>query len=270
MMIFIAGTSIVPTMFVMLSGILRNMDPQLEDAGATCGANPARTAGRITVPLLTPGILCVGIYMLMVMVQAFEGPLAIGLTAGVPVLSVYIYVLIEPAGAIPRYGLAAAFGIGLLMFALLLMWGYFRATRVLERFRVVTGKGFRARRIQLGIWRYPTMAFVSGYFCLLMAPLLMLLWTSFLPFYQIPSTEALAALTLENYHSLFVSSSVKRTFVNTLVMVFTTATVTMILSSFISWFATRSRTRSARWLDTLTFAPLAIPNVVIAISILLL
>ena len=64
--------------------------------------------------------------------------------------------------------------------------------------------------------------------------------------------------------------SVKRTFVNTLVMVFTTATVTMILSSFISWFATRSRTRSARWLDTLTFAPLAIPNVVIAISILLL
>ena len=254
MMIFIAGTSIVPTMFVMLSGILRNMDPQLEDAGATCGANPARTAGRITVPLLTPGILCVGIYMLMVMVQAFEGPLAIGLTAG----------------AIPRYGLAAAFGIGLLMFALLLMWGYFRATRVLERFRVVTGKGFRARRIQLGIWRYPTMAFVSGYFCLLMAPLLMLLWTSFLPFYQIPSTKALAALTLENYHSLFVSSSVKRTFVNTLVMVFTTATVTMILSSFISWFATRSRTRSARWLDTLTFAPLAIPNVVIAISILLL
>ena len=82
MMIFIAGTGIVPTMFVMLSGVFRNMDPQLEDAGAVSGANFLRTIRRITLPLLTPGVLSIGIYMLMIMVQAFEGPLAIGLTAG--------------------------------------------------------------------------------------------------------------------------------------------------------------------------------------------
>ncbi len=270
MMIFIAGTAIVPTMFVMLGGVLRNIDPQLEAAGATSGANVFRTARRITLPLLTPGILSVGIYMLVIMVQAFEGPLAIGLTAGVPVLSVFIYVLIEPAGGLPRYGMAAAFGIGLLMLALILMRGYFRATRVSERFRVVTGKGYRPRRLQLGIWRYPALAFVTGYFCLLIAPLLILVWTSLLPFYQVPSAKALGVLTMENYRSLFVTTAVKRTLGNTLIMVFATATLTMILSGFISWFVNRTKGSSARWLDMLAFAPLAIPNTVIAISILLL
>ncbi len=270
MMIFIAGTAIVPTMFVMLGGVLRNIDPQLEAAGATSGANVFRTARRITLPLLTPGILSVGIYMLVIMVQAFEGPLAIGLTAGVPVLSVYIYTLIEPAGGLPRYGMAAAFGIGLLILALILMRGYFRATRVSERFRVVTGKGYRPRRLQLGIWRYPALAFVTGYFCLLIAPLLILIWTSLLPFYQVPSAKALGVLTMENYRLLFVTTAVKRTLGNTLIMVFATATLTMILSGFISWFVNRTKGSSARWLDMLAFAPLAIPNTVIAISILLL
>lgn len=270
MMIFIAGTGIVPTMFVMLSGVFRNMDPQLEDAGAVSGANFMRTIGHITLPLLSPGVLSVGIYMLMIMVQAFEGPLAIGLTAGVPVLSVYIYVLSSPEGGTPRYGLAAAFGIGLLGLALLLMWGYYRATRASERFRVVTGKGFRPRRIKLGRWRYPALGFVAVYFGLMILPLLILVWTSFLPFYQVPSTRALGVLTLDSYRSLFDSVTIRRALGNTFLLVFAVSTLTMVLSSLISWFATRTKLRIGRWLDTLAFAPLAIPNIVIAISILLL
>ena len=269
-MIFIAGTGIVPTMFVMLSGVFRNMDPQLEDAGAVSGANFVRTIGHITLPLLSPGVLSVGIYMLMIMVQAFEGPLAIGLTAGVPVLSVYIYVLSSPEGGTPRYGLAAAFGIGLLVLALLLMWGYYRATRASERFRVVTGKGFRPRRIKLGRLRYPALGFVAVYFGLMILPLLILVWTSFLPFYQVPSTRALGVLTLDSYRSLFDSVTIRRALGNTFLLVFAVSTLTMVLSSLISWFATRTKLRIGRWLDTFAFAPLAIPNIVIAISILLL
>src|SRR6185312_12767002 len=132
--------------FVMLSGLFRNMDPQLEKAGAVCGANYLKTARYIVLPLLTPGLLSV----MMIMVQAFEIPLVLGLTAGVPVLSVYIYLLSSPEGGTPKYGLAAAFGIGLLVLAIILMLVYFAATRTAERFRVVTGKAFRPKRFELG------------------------------------------------------------------------------------------------------------------------
>ena len=44
----------------------------------------------------------------------------------------------------------------------------------------------------------------------------------------------------------------------------------MLFSSVVSWFAIRSRIRGARILEVLTFLPLAVPNVVFALAILLL
>jgi iron(III) transport system permease protein len=270
MMIFISATELVPTMFVMLSGLFRNMDPQLEKAGAVSGANYLKTARYILLPLLTPGLLSVAMYMLMIMVQAFEIPLVMGLTAGVPVLSVYIYLLSSPDGGTPKYGLAAAFGIGLLVLAIILMVVYYAATRTAERFRVVTGKGFRPKRIELGRGRYPAMIFTWIYFGVMVAPLLALLWTSLLPFYQLPSAMALNKISLNNYRTITSSIKVQQAILNTFILVFSTATLAMLLSGIMSWFAVRGKGKLARFLDMIAFAPMAIPRIVMAISILLL
>ena len=270
MMIFISATELVPTMFVMLSGLFRNMDPQLEKAGAVSGANYLKTARYILLPLLTPGLLSVAMYMLMIMVQAFEIPLVMGLTAGVPVLSVYIYLLSSPEGGTPKYGLAAAFGIGLLVLAIILMVVYYAATRTAERFRVVTGKGFRPKRIELGRGRYLAMIFTWIYFGIMVAPLLALLWTSLLPFYQLPSAMALNKISLNNYRTITGSTKVQQAILNTFILVFSTATLAMLLSGIMSWFAVRGKGKLARFLDMIAFAPMAIPRIVMAISILLL
>src|SRR4029077_10338661 len=270
MMIFISATELVPTMFVMLSGLFRNMDPQLENAGAVSGANYLKTARYIMLPLLTPGLLSVAMYMLMIMVQAFEIPLVLGLTAGVPVLSVYIYLLSSPEGGTPKYGLAAAFGVGLLMLAIILMAVYYAATRTEERFRGVTGKAFRPKRIALGSGRYPAVIFTLIYFGVMIAPLLALLWTSLLPFYQLPSAMALTKMSLNNYRTMINSTKVQQSILNTFILVFSTATLAMLLSGVMSWFAVRGKGKVVRFLDMITFAPMAIPRIVMAIAILLL
>ena len=270
MMIFISATELVPTMFVMLSGLFRNMDPQLEKAAAVSGANYLKTARYILLPLLTPGLLSVAMYMLMIMVQAFEIPLVMGLTAGVPVLSVYIYLLSSPEGGTPKYGLAAAFGIGLLVLAIILMVVYYAATRTAERFRVVTGKGFRPKRIELGRGRYLAMIFTWIYFGIMVAPLLALLWTSLLPFYQLPSAMALNKISLNNYRTITSSTKVQQAILNTFILVFSTTTLAMLLSGIMSWFAVRGKGKLARFLDMIAFAPMAIPRIVMAVSILLL
>jgi iron(III) transport system permease protein len=269
-MIFITGLALVPTMFVMLSGVFRNMDPQLESAGTVAGGSRLTVLRHVTLPVLSPGILSVMIYLFVIMVQSFDTPLAIGLTAGVPVLSTRIFLLATPEQSAPRYGLAAAFGVTLLLLATLLIWAYFRATRHSERYRVVTGKGFRPRRLELGAWRYPALAFVVVYFVLMLLPVLILLWTSFLPFYRVPSPEAARAFTFNNYLSIAEQSLVRRAIGNTLTLVFTSATLTMLLSFLISWFSVRSKVRGAKLLETLAFAPLAIPHIVMAIALLLL
>jgi iron(III) transport system permease protein len=270
MMIFITGLALVPTMYVMLSGLFRNMDPLLESAGTAAGGSRLAILRHITLPVLSPGIISVFIYLFMIMVQAFDTPLAIGLTAGVPVLSTRIYLLSTPEQAAPKYGLGAAFGVTLLLLALVLIWAYFRATRQGEKYRVVTGKGFRPKRIELGTWKLPAVGFVGIYFVLMLLPVLILLWTSFLPFYRVPSPEAARAMTFNNYFSIAEQSLVRRAIGNTVLLVFSSATLTMLLSCLISWYSVRSKVRGAKLLETLAFTPLAVPQIVMAIALLLL
>ena len=99
---------------------------------------------RITVPLLAPGLLSVFIFLAMAMVQTFELPLIVGMTARVPVLSTRIFLASSPDSGVPNYGIAAAFGMLLLLLAMALMWGYFRIIRFGERYKVVRRQGVPA------------------------------------------------------------------------------------------------------------------------------
>ena len=269
-MIAVTGVSLVPTTFVMVSSLLRNMDPQLERAATACGANRLTVLRRITLPLLSPGLFSLAIYMFMVMLQAFDVPLAVGLTARVPVLSVRIYMLTMGNDDLPEYGLSAAFGVVLMIFALGLIWSYFRLEQSGERFRVVTGKAFRPQRHPLGRWRPVMATLVLLYFATMFLPLLMLLWTSMSPFYQTPTLEALSLVSLANYRGILTQPLVHQAVTNTVLLVFTSATLAMALASLIAWYSVRSGWRPARWLDGLAFMPIAVPHIVMAMAIMVL
>ena len=269
-MILVSGLSMVPTIFVMLANVLRNMDPQLENAGIASGADRLTVLRRITLPLLSPSLLSIGIYMFMVMVQAFDVPLAIGLTARVPILSVRIYMLSAGSDGPPEYGISAALGVALMLFALALMWGYFRLERTGERFRVVTGKAFRPRRLGLRRLRPLMVGCMTLYFAVTLLPLLMLLWTSLQPFYRTPSLDALAALTLRHYREILSQPLFHQAALNTVVLACAAATAVMSLAALASWYAVRTKWRLARWLDILAFMPIAVPHIVMAVAIMVL
>ncbi|MCT8973769.1 ABC transporter permease [Microbaculum marinisediminis] len=266
----ITAFAVVPTAYVMISGLLRNMDPQLEQAARVHGGRAWTVIRHITLPLLVPGLFSIGIYMFMAVVQTFDLPLIIGLTARFPVLSTRVYLLSSPDNGLPNYGFAATFGVLLLVIALGLMWAYMRSTRVGEKFRVVSGKAFRPRRIALGGWKPVAIGFVFSY-CLVMAlPLMMLLWVSLNTTFVMPSFDALSGLSLDVYRRVIANPVIMRAAINTIVLVVTSATVVMVLSTLIGWFTTRSGSRIGRALDALSFAPMAIPPIVLVLAIVLI
>lgn len=269
-MTLITGLAIVPTAFTMIAGLLRNMDPQLESAGSVHGASAFGVFRNVTLPLLVPGLFSVGILLFMAMVQTFDFPLVIGLTAKVPVLSTQIFLLANSDISRPDYSLTATFGTFFLIIAAILMIAYFRTVRFGERFRVVTGKAFRPRMQRLGKWRPAAVGAVGLYFLIMFLPLLILLWTSFLPFYSVPSVEALGRFTLDNYERVFSERQILRAITNTIILVLFSSTIVMVLSVVIAWFSVRSKTRIGKALELIAFAPMAIPPVVLAIAILLI
>jgi iron(III) transport system permease protein len=269
-LIGISGASLVPTAYIMISGLLRNMDPVLEDAGAVLGAARWRVVRRITLPLLSPGLLSVFIFLGMGMVQTFDLPLIVGMTARVPVLSTRIFLASSPDSGVPDYGIAAAYGVVLLLLAMVLMWGYFRAIRYGERYRVVSGKGFRPKRAKLTRGtKAAALAAVGTYFALMLLPLLILLWVSLLPFYQQPSLAALRVASLAAYVDILAEPQVQRAIGNTILLFLGSATIVMAMASLISWFSVRDRGPVGRWLDILSFAPIAVPPIVLATALLL-
>ena len=268
-MILVTGISLAGSMFIFLAPYFQRMDPALEEAATTSGAGKLGTLRHVSIPLLFPGILTVGVYYFVILVQIFEFPLAIGVTAGVPVLSVRVFLLTQPEFGLINYGLAATFAMIAMFIGLVLLGVYFWVTRQAERYQVITGKGYRPARMDLGLWKWPAVLFVFGIFTVKIGlPFLALLWSSFLVFFQPLSTDAFSLFTLDNYRSVFQSERIRNSLINTALLVTVAPTLSILLAAVVAWASTRIKLRGVRVLETLAFMPLAIPGIVMGLAML--
>jgi iron(III) transport system permease protein len=269
-MIFLDGIRGVTTVFLLIVGAFRMMDPALEEASWVTGARNFTTVWRVTLPVLRPALLAAVIYEFSSSMESFEAPLVVGLPGGVYVYSTMIY--ISTREPLPNYGLGAAFAVSYVLMAVGLAYLYQRAILLQgERFTTVTGKGYRPRIMALGRWRYAALAFFFVYFSLsVLLPLGVLIWTSLLPLYQPPSLEALAQLSWSNYRLVFSEPNVLRTAWNTVVVTVVTATSTVALAFSVSWLVVRTKVKGRFALDGVTFASHAVPGVVVALCFILL
>ena len=208
-------------------------------------------------------------YSFISSMESFEAPLAVGLPANIFVLSTLIYFTTRIQAPLD-YGLAAVFGVSYMILMVFLLIWYRYAVRNSERFSTVSGKGFRPRIISIGKWRYPALALFVVYFLLaVLAPFCVLMWTSLLPGYRVPSADAMSLISFDNYFEIFATDRVLEVIWNTLVLMVAVATATMVLAFLASWIIVRAPVRGRGLLDSLMFVPHAIPGIVIALALIM-
>jgi iron(III) transport system permease protein len=269
-MIFLEGIRGLTSLFLILVAAFRMMDPSLEEAARVSGVTGWQTVRRVTLPVLMPAILVAGIYSFMSSLDSFEVPAVVGLPARIFVLSTLIFFTARQAAPID-YGLSAAYASLFLVITVLLVYIYHRVVRRTEDFATVTGKGYRPRLTRLGRWRYLAVGIFTVYFLLTTgAPLLVLVWSSLLPRYRLPSWEALSSVSLANYRAVLADEGALIAIINTVKLMVITATVTMLLALFISWLIVRSKAGSRWILDAIAFIPHAIPGIVIGLALIFL
>ncbi len=266
-MVFIEGLRLVPTAFLMLVPLMRSMDPALEEAAAVSGARPVATLRKVTLRLLAPALVAVMIYQAMTALEVFEIPGILGLPAGIYVFSTKIYAIVRTATFMPVYGQANALAMVYLFIAVATTFLYTRMISRAERYAIITGKGYRPRLLDLGKWKIPALACALLFlFFAIVLPFLVFLYASFLPYLQAPSWNVLKVLTLKNYRLLAEYGEVGSALKNTVLMVATTATSTVVLSFLVSLVVIRSKFWGRKLLDQLAFMPHAIPGIVIGIA----
>ena len=266
-MIFVDAIRGVGVVFLMTSGIFRNMDPSLEEAAMVSGAAPNRVARLITLKLMMPGILAAFVYSITGSLETFEVPAIMGLPGNIHLLSTKIYLLNKTDDE----AVASSIGIVFILLAIVFVYFYSRLTRRIEKFSTVTGKAYRPRVMRIGTFKYVAAGLVWLYLgIVVIAPFFVMVWASIQPYYAVPSAAALARVTFDAYSFIFTNPQAVTALVNTLLLALVAPTVTILLCTLISWYVVRSRMRGKRLLDVLAFLPNSVPSIMIALALVYL
>ncbi|MGE5539006.1 MAG: ABC transporter permease [Gemmatimonas sp.] len=266
-MIVVEGIDFSPLAFLLLSSVFRANDASFEEASLMSGAGLWQTFKNITLRLAMPGILALLILVLIRAFESFEIPALVGRPGRVYVLTTDIYDSIHTQVP-PNYGEAGAFSIVLLVIVVVMLALYNRLSRRAERFQTITGKGFRPRVMDLGRWKYATAAALGLLFAIIIGlPIAIVLYASFLPYYDGVRLAAFGTMTLANYAHVWDSSSFRDSIGNTVILGIVTASLVGPFTALCAWLAVR-RVRGGALLDQLATLPLVFPAIVMGVAFL--
>lgn len=180
-LIFSSVLYMIPFVFFLTVGVMRQINPELENASTICGASKYKTFLRVTLPLLLPGISAGGVLAFMYSNNLFGIHAVIGMPANIWLLTTAIYTSLN---IVPiNINQAAIQGLILLAMGALAMWAntWFLGKR--KSYVTITGKGFRSKEVKLGKWRWLTFAICSLYvFFVAILPYLVIFFRSLKPF----------------------------------------------------------------------------------------
>ena len=263
-MAWIGGIWTAPQIFLIVSAALRNQDASLEEAARVSGSSSLGVFVKIVFPTVRPAIVASGLLSFIWLLADFVYPAFIGVPARVRVLTTLIYREYQLQG----YGVTTSYSTLLLAVALLLVYFYFRRVRRQERFVTVTGRGFAARVMDIGGWRYLTLAFALAYLALAaLLPFAVVLVASLAPAFNLGALR-LEDFTLRYFADLMAYPRVARSFTNSVLLAVAGGTLTVLLGIVIGYLTVKARVRGSRLLEALATLPFAFPGIVLALGLL--
>jgi len=266
-MIWVDGLHQSPLAFLLMTAAFRAMDPSLEESALMSGASVVQVAARMTLKLVSPAALGALLILFVRAIESFEVPALLGLPVGIEVYTSSIYEAIQHYPS--EVGLASAYAATLLVIASLCIYAQSRVAADAGKFSTVTGKGFRPRAMNIGMWRYVAAAVFIIYFAIIVAlPFLVLLWCSLHKFYSGPAFADLAETTFDAYRAVFDYPAFAGVVWNSLVLSLGCATIIMLITSVLCWIALRTKLPGRWLLDNLASLPLVFPGLVLGLAIM--
>jgi iron(III) transport system permease protein len=265
-MILVEGLLDMPIAYLILAPAMSAFDVSLEESSRACGAGNFRTLTRVTLPVLRPALLASVILVIVKALASFAVPSVIGTPGRIYVLSTHIYRIIA-TGFSADYGLAAAVGMSALVASILLVYLYRYLTSESERYVTVSSRGFKPALIDLKRSKYPLLGVIGLLsFVLILLPVLVLFYTSMLPYVMVPDAKAFSLMNWKNWEEVLRDPISLLSLKNSLTLGLGGATLGVILSIFVAYVIVKVRTTASGILESLTFLSFSFPGIVIGVG----
>ena len=251
----VLSCSFFPVAYMSILGMMRNLDPALDEASASMGASKLRTFFKVTFPMLIPGFASSFLLLFVEASADLANPLVIG--GDFTVLSSRAYIAINgeydvPAGS--AYSLILLIP-GLIVFIVQRYWG--------ERKSVVsvTGKPsgtptfVENKLAKFSLLIIPVL--VASFIVLIYATVI---YGSFAKFLGVDNS-----LTLDNYRYIF-SGVGYDAIIKTTTMALIATPIAGLLGMVLAWLIVRKVRRGREFIDFLGMLGLAVPGTVLGIG----
>ncbi len=265
-MILVEGLLNMPIAYLIIAPAMASFDVSLEESSRVFGAGTWRTLMRVTLPVLRPAILAAFVLGIVRSLASYAVPRVIGTPGRIEVLATYLYEMVA-TGFSPDYGRAAALGMSALATSVVLIWLYRVLTAESGKFVTISSRGYRPTVIELKRWRLPLFVAVTLLsLIVIVLPVAVLLYTSFVPYSMVPSAQAFAQMSWRHWAEVVDDPTSLLALRNSVFLAVVGATLGVLLSLFVAYVIVKVRTRAAGLLESLTYLSFSFPGIVIGIG----
>jgi iron(III) transport system permease protein len=265
-MVLVEGLLNMPIAYLIIAPAMASFDVSLEESSRVFGAGTCRNLMRVTLPVLRPAILAAFVLGIVRSLASYAVPRVIGTPGRIEVLATYLYEMIA-TGFSPDYGRAAALGMSALVTSVVLIWVYRALTAESGKFVTISSRGYRPTVIELKRWRLPLFAGIAVLsFIVIVLPVAVLLYTSFVPYSMVPSAQAFSQMSWRHWIEVIDDPTSLLALRNSVFLGVVGATLGVLLSLFVAYVIVKLRTRAAGLLESLTYLSFSFPGIVIGVG----
>jgi len=268
-MIWVFGLACVPLGYLFLLPVFLSFDPSLEESAYIAGSKPVHTMMKITFPLAIPAFLSAFVLNFLRGLRSFETPVLQGTPGNIKVFVSRVY---DSMALEFNTGLATAYSVVLVALSIITLYFYVRATRFSERYATITGKGYRAKVIDIGPWKYVTFLAVFLYFLAGIAiPFVVLIVVSMIPYFDYDTFMTFPTnAVLTNYYKVMKHPSFVTGLYNSLMLSISIAIVTVLAGIIMAFTIYRTRAYGTKIFEFIGTLPLAFPPLVLSVGLVII
>lgn len=255
--IFVVQTlTFFPVCYMMLKGLLKNIDPSLEEAARDMGASRWKVFTSVTLPLILPGLGNAFLVTFIESIADFANPMIIGGSYDTLATTIYLQI----TGAYDKQG-AAAMAVVLLCITLLM---FVVQKYVLEAKSTATLSGKASRQRMLitdASVRLPLATF-----CSVLAVFVVVMYLC-VPFGALFKTWGYDfSLTTKWFEQVFTKYHGFQAFRDSFLLSLVAAPITAILSMIISYLVVKRDFKSKGFIEAVSMLAMAVPGTVLGVG----
>ena len=246
-----------PVCYMMLKGLLKNIDPSLEEAARDMGASRWKVFTSVTLPLMLPGLGNAFLVTFIESIADFANPMIIGGSYDTLATTIYLQI----TGSYDKPG-AAAMAVVLLCITLL-MFAVQKYYLEAKTAATLTGKASRARMLiedkSVKVPLTILCALAAGFVILmyLCVPIGACFPTWGFKFF--PLTGKWFGLVFTRYHGL-------QAFRDSFVLSLISAPITALLSMIISYLVVKRKFKAKGFIEAVSMLAMAVPGTVLGVG----